>query len=194
MGKRAVGRPASLELGRILDVVEEVGLDSFTVTEVARRLEVRDSTIYNYVRSREALRVLAGARVLSSLEVTAPEVADWTEYLITVNLRLRRIAQRHRGAAAYYLSGPYDEQTLEMFDGQIAQTRQRLPGIDEDYAFVLASHASTTNLLYLSSPEIGEDTVRAVLGATLPALHGALRGQALPGVSWRQRRDAGRAR
>lgn len=181
---RSVGRPARLTVPQILDAVEELGIDGFTVKAVADRLGVRDSTIYNYIDSREALRADTAARALSRVELHFDHLGDWVDYLIEVNRGLRTAAARLPGLADYYLHGPYAVQSIDVFDAQVSEVQNRLPEADQSYAFVLASHASTTTLSFFSSPETGEETFALVLRETLPALHRALDGQAPGGIDW----------
>lgn len=181
---RSVGRPARLSVPQILDAVEAIGIDRFTVKGVADHLGVRDSTVYNYIDSREQLRADASARALARVRLRFDEVASWVDYLIEVNRGLRDEASRLPGLADYYLHGPYAHESLSVFDTQIAEVRRRLPHADDSYAFVLASHATTTTLSFFIAPGMEEDAAARVLAETLPALHRALGGHAPAGVDW----------
>lgn len=189
---RSVGRPARLVKDQILDAVEELGIDTFTIKAVADRLGVRDSTVYNYIQSREGLRADTAARALARVPLRFDEVPGWVDYLIEVNRHLRDAAAALPGLAEYYLHGPYAAQSIEVFDTQIAQVQDRLPGAGESYAFVLASHASTTTLSFFSAfsadsaaePADTDATHVRVLQLTLPALHRALDGRVPNGIDW----------
>lgn len=181
---KPAGRPARLTVPQILDAVETVGIDRFTVKAVADHLEVRDSTIYNYIESREQLRADTCARILARVPLRFDAAIFWVDYLIEVNRGLRDVAARTPGLADYYLHGPYALDSLTVFDTQIAEVMRRLPNVDETYAFVLASHATTTTMSFFVAPGTQEDTAATVLAQTLPALHRALNGSAPAGVDW----------
>lgn len=181
---RPIGRPARLTVPQILDAVEAIGIDRFTVKGVAEHLEVRDSTVYNYIASREQLRADACARALARVPLRFDEVPSWVDYLISVNLGLRKAASNLPGLADYYLHGPYTQDSLSVFDTQVAEVKRRLPEADDSYAFVLASHATTTTLSFFAAPSIEEGVAVRVLTETLPALHRALGGRAPAGISW----------
>lgn len=181
---RSVGRPARLSLPQILDAVEAIGVDRFTVKGVADHLRVRDSTVYNYIVSREQLRADTCARALARVPLQFDEITPWVDYLIEVNRGLREAASNLPGLADYYLHGPYAHETLSVFDTQIAEVRRRLPEADDSYAFVLASHATTTTLSFFAAPGMEENAAIRVLTETLPALHRALGGHAPAGIDW----------
>lgn len=190
---RPLGRPPRLRWSEILDAVDQLGYDAFTVTAVAERLGVRDSTLYNYIDGRDQLRAAACHRALGEVRLRHDAATGWVDYLVRVDLSLREVAARRPGLADYYRYGPYLDGGLAVFETQIAELRRRLPGADDDYAFLLASHASSTTLSFLASPAVGDDVIRRVLTHTLPALHEALGGHAPTGVSWRRLRDELRA-
>lgn len=178
------GRPPAFDGDQLLDAADSVGYANLTVTKVAQHLGVRDSTIYNHIESREQLRALAADRALQILDPAGIEGSSWLDYLCDFGLQLRDVCFSQPGLADYYLHGPYLERTLTLFDAQIAALRKRMPAIDDSYAFVLASHASSTTLVFLGSPMVDEETVRRVLRHTVPALHTALSGEAPAGINW----------
>ncbi|GAC66907.1 TetR/AcrR family transcriptional regulator [Gordonia soli] len=187
--ERRRGRPRSVTADAILDAVESAGLDGFTVSGIASALGVRDGTIYNYFSSRQAIAMSAGTRALARLDLRSEHGDDWVDYLIGVNLELRRATAQMSGLSGYYLHGPYLPETLQVFDLQIDQVAGHL-GLDvtdpaaRDYAFILASFASTTTLNLLGAPTVPDDQVRAILRSILPALHSTLAGTPPTGVSW----------
>ncbi|MCQ4125230.1 hypothetical protein NOU13_12045 [Rhodococcus erythropolis] len=152
------------------------------MSQVSNYLQVSEGTIYNYVRSREELRGRAATQAMESIDTAQTGLDDWVDYLVAVNGQLREIARAHPGVGAYYLHGPYRPQTLVYFNQVISGLVSRMPGADADLGFVLASHASSTTLSFLSHAD--EHVFRRVLTATLPALCHALRGSAPAGVSW----------
>lgn len=177
-----MGRPRRLDIDTLLATALHLGLDTFTMAQVSDYLQVSEGTIYNYVRSREELRGRAAAQAMESIDTAQKGIDDWVDYLVAVNGQLRKVAQVHPGAGAYYLHGPYRPQTLVYFNQVISGLVSRMPGVDADLGFVLASHASSTTLSFLAHAD--EHVFRRVLTATLPALHQALRGSAPTGVSW----------
>lgn len=143
------GRPALLSQDEILDAVIACGLDRFTVAEVAGRLGVRKSTLYNYVESRDRLYTLACARVFAGLDTTI-DTPSWTDYLVELNLRIATQAATHPGLAAYLVAGRYEQSTLDVFARGAAELRMLLPDTDDDTLYTVAGQVTTATMSLLA--------------------------------------------
>ncbi|WP_460782585.1 TetR/AcrR family transcriptional regulator [Microbacterium tumbae] len=74
------GRPPLTSREAILDTVLEIGLDRATITAVAARLGVDQSTLYRHVEGVEDMLDAAVAVAVSRSDWPAPD-DDWAEYL-----------------------------------------------------------------------------------------------------------------
>ena len=134
-----LGRPPKTSLDAILDAVEALGLETFTIAELAARLGVRDATLYNYVGGREEAYRAACARILARLEVAAAHASSWAEYVETICRRGFALARAHPGIGPYIESGPYLSDSVRVFEAIIDEVRARLPDATEDTAYALAA-------------------------------------------------------
>jgi AcrR family transcriptional regulator len=129
----------------------ELGLESFTLAEVAAHVGVAESTVYNYVTGRDALWAEAAATVFARRAVEADAEA-WTDYVDLMAERAATLARAHPGLRDYVLYGPYHPSSLPVFQAMIDAVRARLPGISEDLGFVLASRPFVLSLGYVDDP------------------------------------------
>lgn len=133
-----MGRPALVHLDQIVDLAARSGPD-FTVSEIAEQLGVDDSTLYRHITNRAELQRLVAARRYEQVEVAAPGIAMWDDYLVTVGERTRRMLGHHPDLATYLLRGPYTDRTLAVFRAYCREIVQRRPGLDERTAALVGS-------------------------------------------------------
>ena len=148
---RPPGRPARTSLDALVAAALELGLDAFTLVDVAERVGVAESTVYGYVPTREALWSTAAARAFAALDVEA-EADGWEGYVDLAAERTVALARRHPGLREYLYAGPYEPSTIATFEALIARVRQWLPDIDEHLAFVLVSRPVATSLASIGDP------------------------------------------
>lgn len=151
-------------MASLVDAAVDLGLDRFTLADVAARVGVGESTVYNYVPSRDALLAKAAAAVFDRLDIDA-EAATWTDYVDVVAQRAFDLAARHPGLREYVFDGPYEPSTVATFEALIARVRRWLPDVDEHVAFVAVSRPILLGLGYIGDP---------VLEPTAPWLRRAL--------------------
>jgi AcrR family transcriptional regulator len=183
---RRPGRPSRTSRAALAAAAVEIGLDTFTLAEVATRVGVGESTVYNYVSGRDHLYAVAAAAVFAELDVEV-DADGWVAYVDTVAQRAVDLVRRHPGLREYVLQGPYEPSTIAVFETLIDRARRWLPGASEEVAFVVVSRPVVLSLGYVGDP---------VLDGSAPWLRRALlrgiddqlaRGSfpAVGGVSWR---------
>ncbi len=138
-------------MASLVEVAVDIGLDSFTLVEVAARAGVGESTVYGYVGSRADLYTAAAAAVLDELDVDV-EASSWTDYVDEVSQRCFDLAKSHPGLRDYVLYGPFEPSTVRLFETLIARVRRWLPEVSEHTAFLLASRPLVSSLSHLGDP------------------------------------------
>jgi AcrR family transcriptional regulator len=150
---RRPGRPARTSKASLVAVAVELGLDSFTLAEVAAQAGVGESTVYNYMSGRDELYAAAAAAVFDGLDIdTGADVATWTDYVDVIAQRTFELAKRHPGLRDYVLYGPYEPSTVATFEALIERVRGWLPDVPEHLAFVITSRPVVLSLGYLDDP------------------------------------------
>lgn len=166
----------------------ELGLDSFTLDAVSARAGVAESTVYNYVSSRDELYASAADSVFSRLDVDVA-AASWADYVDEVAARAVALASAHPGLREYVLHGPYEPATIETFEVVVARVRGWLPDISEHVAFLVASRPMVVSLAQIGDPVL-EPAVPWLRRALLHGLDASLAAGELPPAperSWRSK-------
>ncbi|MBC2669287.1 TetR/AcrR family transcriptional regulator [Novosphingobium piscinae] len=90
--ERSLNREAILEAAVAL--IDEIGLDAFSVRALAQRLEVYPAAIYWWLPTRND--VLAGvvSHALQNVQ-PPPETTDWKEWIADLMRRYRSVVQQH---------------------------------------------------------------------------------------------------
>jgi len=175
-------------MASLLDAAVAVGLDTFTLADVAVHVGVGESTIYNYVPGRDVLYAKAAAAVFDRLDIDA-DADTWTDYIDVVAQRAVDLAARHPGLREYVFSGPYEPTTVATFEALIARVRRWLPDLTEHAAFVVTSRPILLGLTYLGDPVLEPVTPwlrRALLHGLATALtNGDV--PPTPPTSWRSK-------
>ncbi|WP_017598892.1 TetR/AcrR family transcriptional regulator [Nocardiopsis lucentensis] len=83
-----------------LGVLDEEGVDSLTLREVARRLEVKASSLYNHVRSKSEILDLVTELIVSKVDLSLLEGPDWRAGLRHFATTYRDAFLAHPNAAA----------------------------------------------------------------------------------------------
>ncbi|MDH3706021.1 MAG: TetR/AcrR family transcriptional regulator C-terminal domain-containing protein [Acidimicrobiia bacterium] len=78
---RRRGRPARIGRAQIVDAALALGLDSFSLTDIADELGVSTPALYSHVEGRDHVLRLAAARVISELEPALATVDHWRPWL-----------------------------------------------------------------------------------------------------------------
>jgi AcrR family transcriptional regulator len=173
-------------MGELVATAAELGLDSFTVVEVAERLRVGESTVYNYVSGRDELYRAAAASVFEQLDLDV-EARDWPDFVDEIAQRCFALAKRNRGLREYLLFGPYEPSTLAIFESLVARVQHWLPEAGDHLAYVLASRPVVATLSYVDDPVL-EPVAPWLRRATLAGMAAAVADGGLPPVpaaSWR---------
>lgn len=184
------GRPALLTQSELLDAVEQVGLDGFTISAVAERLGVRKSTVYNYIPSRERLYTLACTRIVERVDLVA-EVPAWSDYLVEVTLRLVRLAVGHPGLGAYLVGGRYEEGTLAVFAGIGEQVRRRSPESDPGVVQALGGQVVSAAIALVRSvppdeADVAVERLRPTVARLVDGGAAMMQSGAVPARGWEE--------
>lgn len=131
---------------RILDTAIAIGLDRFTQVKVARALGVTDMALYRHVRGRDELYRRAASRAHALDPFDPSGISDWTVFLERAGLHGYRVANRHPGIERYVLNGPYHEETLAIFDGNVRALSAIAPQFGPHESYLLLSRV--TSLAY----------------------------------------------
>ncbi|MGI9600427.1 MAG: TetR/AcrR family transcriptional regulator C-terminal domain-containing protein [Acidimicrobiales bacterium] len=108
------GRPPRIDRADIVGAAFELGLDSFSLAEVAQALQVSTPALYSHVDGRDHILRLAAAEVMTRLEPTLLEIDDWQEWL-------RRWAEQIRAEL-----GAVGEEVLEAVRTNLDPTALRI--------------------------------------------------------------------
>jgi AcrR family transcriptional regulator len=175
-------------MASLVDAAVDVGLDTFTLADVAARAGIAESTVYNYVTGRDALFAKAAAAALERLDVEA-DADHWTGYVEIVAQRTFDLASQHPGLREYVFDGPYEPTTVATFEALIDRVRRWLPDLSEQLAFVAVSRPVLLGLAYLGDPVL-EPVVPWLRQALLRGLDAMITEGPLPPdspVSWRSK-------
>lgn len=173
-------------MAALVEAATALGLESFTLIEVAGRLGVGESTVYNYVAGRDELYRLAAASVFEQLDVDVDATA-WTDYVDVIAERCFDLAKAHPGLRDYLLYGPYEASTVTIFEALVDRVQTWLPDIGEHLAYVIASRPVVATLAYLDDPVL-EPAAPWLRRALLDGLDRSVAAGDLPpapAVSWR---------
>lgn len=118
-----MGRKAGIELDDVVDaavaIADSEGLESATLSAVARELGIKTPSLYNHVNGLEGLRrqlAIRGSRIL--LEEFERAIGDrrGTEALRAVARVDREFALNHPGLYESFLPAPRPEEDQELYD------------------------------------------------------------------------------
>lgn len=138
-------------MASLVDAAIDIGLDTFTLADVATQVGVGESTVYNYVPGRDALYTRAAAAVFEQLDIEA-DADHWTDYVDVVAQRAFDLAARHPGLREYVFDGPYEPTTVATFEALIDRVQRWLPDLSDHLAFVAVSRPILLGLGYLGDP------------------------------------------
>ena len=98
-------RRPPLSRGRIVDaaitLIDEGGLEHFSMPKLAAVLAVRTSALYRHFADREALLAEIARQISAGDEPPAllPAASEWTEFFVAQSMQLRRRILRHPNCA-----------------------------------------------------------------------------------------------
>ncbi len=81
-----------------MDLADENGIDSVTMRELGRRLEVKAASLYNHIDGKDDLLDGMMNRVLSEIDAPLEDV-DWKDAMRRRAISARKVFARHRWAA-----------------------------------------------------------------------------------------------
>ena len=122
-----MGRKAGVNLTDVVDAAIEVadseGLESATLSEVARRLGIKTPSLYNHVSGLADLRreiAIRGSRIVLEVFEEAVEGKEGREALRELARVDRRFARDHPGIYESFLPAPSPEEDEELYNEMAA--------------------------------------------------------------------------
>jgi TetR/AcrR family tetracycline transcriptional repressor len=83
-------------------LLDDVGLDGFTMRALASRLSTYPTTIYWHAGTRAQVLALVSDHVLSQITVPDPRATTWRDWLATVARNYRQVLHAHPAVATYF--------------------------------------------------------------------------------------------
>ena len=99
-----------------LNLIDNHGLEYFTLKALARELNIKAPSLYNHIHSK--IELLAEVAKTLLLEATYPgdSKLEWREVIVQVCLETRRVILRHPRAASLLLQFPPRELLLRAYE------------------------------------------------------------------------------
>ncbi|MYS82354.1 hypothetical protein [Embleya scabrispora] len=129
-----LGRPARLDLDRIVAAASTMDLDTLTMQALAERLGVATSALYRWVDGREGLLDLVSSRMAERVVPAVPPTAEtWQVWLLDLARSVRREFAAVPGFATRMLTGSHRVAGhLRIEEGAVAAFM--LGGADREHA------------------------------------------------------------
>jgi len=123
-GKRRAGRPRIAVLSRerivdaALDLIDEVGAETFSVNLLAARLGVRPSSLYNHISGKDDLLAAVQEVVTDAIDSTMFETDQWDVAVGAWARSYREAFIRHPHAIPLFATSPVAGaiRTMEMYE------------------------------------------------------------------------------
>lgn len=137
------GRPASINLEKIISAALEIGFHQISMHAIARRLDVAVSALYRYVSSKEELLLLCTDIV--SQKIVLPPTDNWQNHLRALARSYRKVTLSMPGSVEFVREvGLTTPSACHVVDRSIAVLRQS--GFPPDLAYMfcigMISHAT----------------------------------------------------
>jgi AcrR family transcriptional regulator len=122
--KRGAGRPRVAVLSRerivdaALDLIDEVGAETFSVNLLAARLGVRPSSLYNHIAGKDDLLAAVQEVITDAIDSTMFQTQPWTAAVEAWARSYRAAFIRHPHAIALFATSPVAGaiRTMEMYE------------------------------------------------------------------------------
>lgn len=123
--QRTAGRPAQVDVASIVDAALEIGLDSVTLPEVARRLRVGVATVYRHVAGLDELRRGVLARLIS--EAAWPDSSlRWDDYLRGLAAGVAQVLSRDPATGRFCEPVAFGHPDLQsVFESSVAELQSQ---------------------------------------------------------------------
>lgn len=123
-GKRGAGRPRVAVLSRerivdaALDLIDEVGAETFSVNLLAGRLGVRPSSLYNHIAGKDDLLAAVQEVITDAIDSTMFETESWDVAVGAWARSYRAAFVRHPHAIPLFATSPVAGaiRTMEMYE------------------------------------------------------------------------------
>nr|WP_183372802.1 TetR/AcrR family transcriptional regulator [Gordonia humi] len=83
-----------------IELIEEIGMDKFSMPKVARALGVQTSSLYHYFADRNALMTEVARKIMREAPMPPmPQDDDWVEWFVELSFNYREAIRRYPNAA-----------------------------------------------------------------------------------------------
>lgn len=153
-----------------LELADEQGLESVTLRNIARRLQVTPMALYRHVESKEALLDAMSDELYAEIG-PKPDGADWWARLARIGRSTRMVLLAHPWAVPLFsrpLTGPNGRALADAFQGALLAAGFSKAEADE-------LHDQLASLVFaLLAPELRGKRNRAAFERGLELLHAGL--------------------
>jgi AcrR family transcriptional regulator len=119
-----ISREAAVRAG--LEVLDEVGLEAFSLPMLAKKLEVKAPSLYHHFRDKsEVLAEIARQIMLDAEEPRRLPNEDWQDAIVSLSISARRSIMRHPHAAPLLLLYPPRHQVLSAYERALRRFEKR---------------------------------------------------------------------
>lgn len=109
-----------------LEVLDEVGLEAFSLPMLAKKLDVKAPSLYHHFRDKsEVLAEIARQIMLDAEEPRRLSSEDWQEAIVSLSISARRSILRHPHAAPLLLLYPPRHQVLSAYERALRRFEKR---------------------------------------------------------------------
>lgn len=100
-----------------IQIIDEEGLEAFSLPRLARRLNVRAPSLYHHFTDKsEILSAVARTIVAETVVPRKPDPSEWPEWFVQLGLNFRQAVLRHRNAAPVLLQFLPREVLTQLYD------------------------------------------------------------------------------
>jgi len=119
-----ISRDTAVRAG--LEVLDEVGLEAFSLPMLAKKLDVKAPSLYHHFRDKsEVLAEIARQIMLDAEEPRRLSNDDWQEAIVSLSVSARRSILRHPHAAPLLLLYPPRHQVLSAYERALRRFEKR---------------------------------------------------------------------
>ena len=108
-----------------LTLLDDVGLEAFTMRALAHRLGTYPATVYWHVGNRNEVLSAVLEVVFDEIELPDPAEAQWDEWLARLARDYRAVMHQHRDLAAWVATHPYGRVTAPRMTEMILSVLER---------------------------------------------------------------------
>jgi TetR/AcrR family tetracycline transcriptional repressor len=102
-----------------LAMIDEVGIDKFSIHALARALDVSSPSIYHYFKDRDELLTAVGLTVMAKVQIPKRRTPDWKGALVDNAVAYYRAIQQHPKVATLLLEQKIRSSAADGFESAL---------------------------------------------------------------------------